>query len=184
VSNPTITLTDTSSQASSMFYELPMDVSGFKTQFEFMMSQATADGLTFCITTDGPKSLGGNGGGIGYAGIGNSVCIKYDLWSNVGDDANSTGIFFNGEYPYDPSISLSPVHLNSGDKIKVQMAYSAKVLTVLTTDEATGATSSQTYNVDIVGSIGNKLAYVGFTGATGYYWSLTRMFSWTFQGGL
>jgi hypothetical protein len=185
VSSPTITMVlPQVDQLSSMFYNSLMDVSGFTTEFEFSTQQANADGITFCITTAGVHSLGQGGGGIGYVGIDNSMCIKWDLYANVSDDANSTGIFTNGEYPYDPSIPLAPVLLDSGDTMKVNIKYSGTTLTVVTSDEVTGQSSTQTYTIDIPGTIGNKLAYVGFTSATGSFHSLTQLYSWNFLGGL
>jgi hypothetical protein len=79
---------------------------------------------------------------------------------------------------------LAPVLLDSGDTMKVNIKYSGTTLTVVTSDEVTGQSSTQTYTIDIPGTIGNKLAYVGFTSATGSFHSLTQLYSWNFLGGL
>ena len=70
-----------------------------------------ADGIVFVVQTL-TNNVGGDGGGIGYAGITNSIGIEFDTWFNDGDpyidpywtnaenvvsgDGNHVGIDFNG----------------------------------------------------------------------------------------
>ena len=65
-------------------------------QFTFQLSNPAADGITFTIQNNGPTALGGDGGALGYAGIPNSVAIKFDLYNNAGEGPNSTGLYING----------------------------------------------------------------------------------------
>ncbi|MCK5742619.1 MAG: hypothetical protein KAH48_10405, partial [Chlorobi bacterium] len=51
-----------------------------------------ADGIAFVIQNSGPKTLGGNGGRIGYAGIENALAVELDLFSN---DENQIEDYFD-----------------------------------------------------------------------------------------
>ena len=46
------------------------------------------------------------------------------------------------------------------------MSYSGTTLSVTITDTDTGASATQSYQVDIPGTVGGPNAYVGFTGST------------------
>lgn len=172
------------SASSSAFYTTLMDVGGFQTQFEFTMQAAIADGITFCVTTEGPGAIGVTGGDLGYAQIPNSIAIKFDLWNNVGDDANSTGIFTNGAVPFDPSFPLAPVYLASGDKMMVTVSYASADLQMTIKDEVNGNSKSYSFPIDLPSTIGSNMAYVGFTGGVGAATSHIQLWSWMFQGGL
>src|SRR5207249_2901165 len=53
-------------QAGSVFCTDPVDVRRFQTTFRFRLGNAAADGFTFTIQGEGPRALGGPGGGLGY----------------------------------------------------------------------------------------------------------------------
>src|SRR5262249_47836095 len=90
-------------QAGSALTLQKVGIRGFTTQFHVRLHEGTqpnpADGLTFIIQTNNPAALGGGGGALGYQGIGNSVAIKFDVFNNEGETANSTGLFFGGGFP-------------------------------------------------------------------------------------
>lgn len=73
----------------------------FSTKFRFNFNHqgnGGADGLVFVVQTVS-NSVGGLGGGIGYAGLGNSVGVEFDNWNNGGGDGNNgnhVGIDING----------------------------------------------------------------------------------------
>ena len=82
-------------QAGSVFCTNPVNVKSFNTVFRFQTTAGnnTADGLTFCIQGEGPRALGGPGGGLGYGPdptdpldpgfrITKSVALKFDLFDN------------------------------------------------------------------------------------------------------
>ena len=88
-------------EASSAFYPSPVNVQSFTTDFTFQLTNPAADGFTFTIQNAGPGALGADGGSLGYAGIGHSVAVKFDLYQNAGDPSNnSTGIFVDGALPH------------------------------------------------------------------------------------
>jgi len=159
----------------------------------------------------GSTALGGAGGGLGYTGIGNSVAVKFDLWdSDTGAGTNDqTGVFLNGLESDDPrqgvdsttpvaigsgpspSIDLTKTkagtatgidfHANPNDQYQVHLVYDGTTLTETFTDLTNKSSVTQAYTVDIVGALGGKFGYVGFTGATGG--ATTNMFvlNWTFS---
>src|SRR5205085_6527479 len=81
-------------QASSAFYSTPVNVQSFTTDFSLQLTSASADGMTFVIQNNGGTALGPGGGGLGYgadtagaapyAGMSQSVAIKFDLYDNSG----------------------------------------------------------------------------------------------------
>ena len=73
-----------SGESSSAFYTTPVNVQSFTTNFSFQMTDAQADGMTFVIQNGAATSLGQGGGGLGYENIGNSVAVKFDIFSTQG----------------------------------------------------------------------------------------------------
>ena len=84
-----------SGESSSAFYTTPVNVQSFTTNFSFQMTDAQADGITFVIQNGAATSLGQGGGGLGYENIGNSVAVKFDIFSNAGEGTDSTGMYVN-----------------------------------------------------------------------------------------
>jgi hypothetical protein len=198
-------LTDSFGQAGSVFEKTRVDVRSFTTSFHIRLHEGTqpnpADGLTFTLQADdrGPAALGANGGGLGYGpdrygdppGILHSVAIKFDVYDNEGETNNSTGIFFNGDYPgraHNPGevnvpLDSNVVNLRDQHRKRVDMSYDGSVLTVTITDEQHdgGPTSvTQQYNVNIPAVIGSDTAYVGFTGGTGGLFSIQDVLDWSY----
>ena len=88
--------------------------------------------------------------------------------NNTTEGADSTGIFTNGVSPTTPATDLTgKVDLHSGHTFNVAMVYDGTTLSVTITDATTNATATQTYTIDIPGTVGGSAAYVGFTGGTG-----------------
>jgi fibronectin type 3 domain-containing protein len=171
-------------------------VQGFNTTFVIQDTQAVADGLTFTMQNQSPTALGGGGAGLGYAnpsgndGIPNSVCIKFDLYNNVGEGADSTGLFVDGDTPTKPigysavessvTMNASGIVLNSGDLMQVNLAYNGATLVETVTDEKTNAVFTHSYTLNIPAYIGNGYAYLGFTAASGDYAAIQTVQSWSY----
>jgi outer membrane protein assembly factor BamB len=172
-----------SSERGSAFFTKPVNVEQFTTSFDFQLTNPLADGFTFTIQGNGPKSLGGQGSGLGYSGIGNSVAVKFDLYGNAGEGPDSTGLFLNGVPPNIPAIDLSSsgVDLHSGDPINAQLTYDGSTLTVVLTDSTNNATATQSYGVDIPSIVGGDTAYVGFTGGSGHQTAVQNVLDWTYM---
>ena len=172
-------------ETGSAFYATPVNIQSFATDFNFKLTDAAADGFTFTIQNVGLSALGSDGGSLGYAGIGNSVAVKFDLFQNTGDPSNdSTGIFVDGAGPIGPtSIDLTGtgINLHSGDKMDANLTYDGATLTLTVTDLVTQATWSHPFTINIPGTVGGNTAYVGFTGATGGLTSTQQILNWTFE---
>jgi fibronectin type 3 domain-containing protein len=190
ISGPAAQLTDGgTNEAGSVFSSSAFGVQQFKSNFQFQLVGGSADGFTFTLQGNSPTALGSAGGGLGYATdggagptIGNSVAIKFDLYSNGGEGIDSTGIYENGASPILPAIDLTPsgVNLHSGDIFNVAMSYDGNTLTVTILDTVTNAVATQAYTVNIPAYTGAQ-AYVGFTGGTGGKTTITNILNWTFQ---
>ena len=173
-------------QAGSVFSTSPVDVTKFSTEFTFQLTAggSTADGFTFAIQGVGPTALGAAGGDLGYAGIGKSVAVKFDLYNNAGEGSDSTGLYTNGVDPFNVgSVDLSPtgVDLHSGDLFRVDAGYDGTALTVTITDTLTGQHATTVYTIDIPGTVGGSAAYVGFTGGTGGLVAAQDIRTWTYS---
>jgi hypothetical protein len=178
-------------EAGSAFTVTPVSVARFTTSFSFQLLNPSADGFTFTIQGASPTSVGGSGGGLGYApdpgtgigsAIGHSVAVKFDLFNNSGEGADSTGLYVNGAEPTTPATDLTGtgINLHSGDVFNVVITYDGTTLTVKITDATTGATATQSYTINIPQTIGSSLAYVGFTGGTGGQTATQDILNWTY----
>jgi hypothetical protein len=185
-------LTDTgTSEAGSAFVTTPIGVQGFTTDFSFQLSSATADGFTFTIQGVGATALGPSGGGLGYGpdtpggtpGIAKSVALKFDIFSNVDEGTDSTGLYTNGASPTTPAVDMtsSGVALLSGDVFNVHATYDGTTLTMTITDATNSAQKfTASWNINIPGTVGSNTAYVGFTGGTGGQTAIQEILNWTY----
>jgi hypothetical protein len=107
--------------------------------------------------------------------------VKFDLYNNSGEGANSTGVFSNGAAPYTPATDLTPTGLNlhSGDVFNVSMKYDGTTLTWTITDASTGSTGTYTSVINIPSVIGSSTAYAGFTAGTGGQTAQHDILSWS-----
>ncbi len=170
-------------EAGSAFFSAPVNIQSFTTDFTFLLTDAVADGFTFTIQNAGPSALGSQGGGLGYRGIPLSVAIKFDLYDNFGEGNNSTGIYLDGKPPFAKSIDLngSGINLHSGDLLEAYIEYDGESLHLTLTDHFTLTKWSYSFPVDVPGTVGGNMAYVGFTGSTGSQAANQQIFSWLFQ---
>jgi hypothetical protein len=185
-------LTDTGkNEAGSAFISTPIGVQTFTTDFSFQLSDASADGFTFTIQGVGSTALGPSGGGLGYGpakrggtpGIANSVAVKFDIYNNVGEGTDSTGLYTDGASPTTPALNMtsSGVGLLNGDVFNVHMTYNGATLAMTITD-ATNYSLNFTSNwtINIPGTVGSNTAYVGFTGGTSGLTAIQEILDWTY----
>ena len=186
LSGTSIELTDGgTNEAGSAYYGTPVNIQTFTTDFNFQLTNANADGFTFTIQNGAPTALGASGGSLGYAGIGASVAVKFDLFNNRGEGPNSTGIYVDGASPNLPAIDLtsSGINLHSGDKMDAHIAYDGTTLTLTITDLVTMATFSHPFTINIPAAVGANTAYIGFTGGTGGTSAVQQILNWSYQPG-
>jgi hypothetical protein len=180
-------------QDGSAFSSVKQDITSFHTAFSFQLTNANADGFTFCIQGGASTALGPAGGGLGYGpdhtggtgGIANSVAVKFDLFNNQGEGSDSTGLFTNGAAPTNVAsvdLTASGLDLHSGQIFKVGMTYDGTTLKVILLDSS-GHSNTQNYTVNIPTTVGGSTAYVGFTGATGGLTAVQNILTWTYKEG-
>ena len=140
--------------------------------------------------------MGSLGGGLGYGpeptyhisyterSIPRSVAIKFDLFNNVSEGTNTTGMFVNGATPTSPSIDLTShgIDLHNGDIYRARLVYDGSVLglTITDTNDPT-KTFSTNFTVDIPSTVGGPTAYVGFTAGTGANSAIQEILNWNFS---
>jgi hypothetical protein len=132
-------LTDGGSfESASAFCQTAVNVQSFTTDFSFQLTQPNADGITFTVQGGGPTAFGSFGSSLGYAGISQSVAVKFDLYSNAGEGTNSTRLYTNGASPTVPATDMtsSGVNLHSGDVFNVHISYDGTTLRMTITDES------------------------------------------------
>jgi Bacterial lectin len=187
INPPALSLTTTSPtfQKGSAWFPTAVNIQKFTTDFTLQLSAGspTADGFTFVIQGNSTAAIGGTGGNLGYGGIGKSVAVKLDLYSNAGEGADSTGLYRNGAEPATPAVDMtsSGVDLHSGHVFSVHIVYDGTNLTMTITDTTnTALTFTTSWPVNIPGDVGGNTAFVGFTGGTGGYTANQSVLSWTY----
>ncbi len=179
-------------EARSAFFNSPVNVQAFTSDFDFQVLNASADGFAFVIQNQGLNAVGSSGGALGYgvspstgtgASIGKSVALKFDIFSNSGEGNDSTGIYTNGSAPTLPSTNLSNtgVVLKSGHPIRAHIVYDGTNLTLTLTDATANATATAVFPVNIPSIVGGSTAYVGFTGGAGGTSAVQNILDWSFN---
>jgi hypothetical protein len=184
------------SEGRSAFWATPVNVQAFTTDFTFQQAPGTTptgDGMAFVLQNVAPTALGPAGGGLGYgpdtaggtnaASITNSIAIKFDLYSNSGEGADSTGLYLNGASPTTPAVDMtgSAIDLHSGHVFAGHIAYDGTTLSLTITDTTTAGTFSTSWPVSIPTTIGSNTAYAGFTGGTGGATAVQDVITWTYS---
>jgi hypothetical protein len=182
--------TDAGLEASSAFFTTPVPINQFSTDFDFVLSREVGEGFTFVVQSAGLHALGSAGGGLGYgvdlpgaggAKIEHSVAVKFDLHSDAGEAANSTGVYLGGASPTVPSTKLTPsgINLRSGHHFHARLRYDGVNLRVSITDLTQYAVFTGTYAVAIPTAIGGATAYAGFTAGTGEFGDTIKILNWS-----
>ena len=167
----TLALTDDNgNEARSAFFNVKQPIvsgnQGFRASFTYLNDQG-ADGTAFVIQNDprGATALGGGGGALGYNGITNSAAYELNIYG-----PNTVGTTFKTDGTTGGYSAITPVLLDSGDSIRVQLSYDpvAQTVTEADTDLLTGDTFMNVYSVgDLTAVVGGNTAFVGITGGDG-----------------
>jgi hypothetical protein len=181
-------LTGANNQTGSAFSNTPVSVAKFTATFQVFLHEGTepnfADGFTFVLQPNAPTALGQGGAGLGYAGIGHGVAVKFSTFQHPGDPSSSSiGLVLNGANPAGGTSTVpSGVLLNSQDRKQIDLTYDGTTLTVKITDIPRSLSFTTSFPVNIPQVLGSDTAYVGFTAATGSsdYWQLQDVLNWKF----
>jgi hypothetical protein len=185
--NGLVRLTTNVNNAGTVFTQRKVGIDTFSTSFTFRIhdgSNPPADGFTFILQNISSAALGGNGGGFGYSGIGNSVAVKFDMYTQA-TSHSTTGLFFNGDLNPAQQIDLidSGIDLRNANVKQVDLSYDGATLTEIITDTVTHQTFTHSYTVNIPSVIGDDAAYAGFGGGTGGLNALQDIQTWTYDPG-
>ena len=175
--------------AGSAWASTPVAVNAFSTRFTFRLGGAApgalGDGLTFVLQGQGPTAAGGGGVGVGSWGVGWSVAVAF----NMGDDgtgAGVVGLHTAGARPLGPNdldLASAGMSLRSGNPFAVALDYDGATLRMVLTDTVTGVSVERSWAINIPAWIGNRPAYVGFTGGTGDRTANADILNWTYSAG-
>jgi hypothetical protein len=182
-----VRLTNFFSQTGSVFSTTPFVLAqSFSTHFQFSLHNGIgpADGITFVIqnSPSGPSALGAGGGGLGYAGISPSAAIEFDIFQGPSDrDNNHVGILENGNLASYLSVASPGFKLYGSGPVNVWVDYNAAthLLQVYVSQGATKpSTPLVSATIDLSRVVG-PAGYFGFTGATGGFFAVQDILSWS-----
>ena len=186
---------DLPAQNGSAFLTEAIDIDGdtfFSTQFQFQLGgeQGTtgADGFAFILQNNSAQSLGGNGGGLGYSGIPNSVAVEFDTFFNPGFDPsdNNLSVLLNGNVIDDLNTTTPTLDLNGGEVLTAWIDYdqNTELLEVFLADtEIKPDTPVLSEALDLAAVLGDN-AFVGFSAGTGGLHNTHDILNWNFSSSL
>ncbi len=171
-------------EAGSLFWNTPINIQAFTTNWEFQLSEAQANGYTFTIQNApaGANALGGDSAGLGYQGITKSVAVKFNFYNYANEGSNSIGFYTDGQAPVTPSTDITPsgIELSSDDLIQATLAYDGTTLTLTLYDPLVNKTFTASQVINIPQTVGANTAYVGFTGGSGGLSASQKIAAWTY----
>jgi hypothetical protein len=186
-------------QAGSVFASKPVPVAAFTTTFRFqILGPNPADGISFCVQGEGPRALGGPGGGVGYGPdpldpldpgfkVSKSVALKFGLFDGASNQPRSTmGLYQNGDRPI-PSNAIGGevaldslgLDLHTGHQFRVTLIYDGATLNATVLDLLLQKQVTHAFPFNIQAVTGNA-AFVGFTAGTGGLSADHDILSWQF----
>jgi hypothetical protein len=176
-------------QSGSAWAKTKIDLTrSFESSFKVYLHHATpgADGIAFLVQTDGPRALGGWGGGLGYRGIKHSVAVEFDTFRNAPDPSNNhVALVLGGNPDVHEAVGTPTVPLY-GRPFDARVVYdaAAKNLSVYVKGFRSGSPEQLVlqHTVDLAAEAGGSSAWIGFTGGTGTELSKQDIYSWTVQG--
>lgn len=188
-----------STQSGSAFSSATVNAADFSTYFQFRITQpggslfdcntsTGADGIVF-VAQSVSSSVGGAGGGIGYAGIADSVGVEFDTWCNgITNDpsSNHVGIITGGSVVHGAgspfTANVSP-DFDNGELWHAWVDYDGSELEVrLSENAARPADALLTRALDIPSLLGGvDDAFVGFTSGTGGAWGNHDIVFWEYR---
>jgi hypothetical protein len=176
-------------QAGSAWATNKIDLSrSFESTFKVYLHHADpgADGIAFLVQTDGPRALGGWGGGLGYRGIKHSVAVEFDTFQNTPDPSNNhLAVVLGGNPDVHAAVGTPSIPLY-GRPFDARIVYDAATKNLSAYVKAFRAGSAEQLvlrqTVDLAAEAGGSSAWIGFTAGTGTDLSKQDIYSWTVQG--
>jgi hypothetical protein len=181
ISGSTFEVTDgQNSEAVSAWDSTAQNITSFTVSYSYQTlpqqsyasgASVQADGTTIAFqnpTSGSTTALGGNGGGLGYAGLPmNTAAIGFELFDGYYDYQGGSELLTAGSQGGVNDLS-NGVDLSTGDRVTVRLSYAGNTLTQTVADLSIGAASTQTYTgVNLASILGSNSAIIGVTGGTG-----------------
>jgi hypothetical protein len=145
-----------------------------------------ADGIALLVQADGPRALGGWGGGLGYRGIKRSVAIEFDTFQNTPDpSSNHLAVVMGGDPDHHFAVAQPTIPLYGRPFLaRVQYDASSYALKIYVKALNAGAEEELALatTVDLADEVGSSSAWIGFTAATGTALSKQDIYSWSVDG--
>ncbi len=175
----------------STFYNRSVVASTFTSHFQFRMrgDGLKGEGFTFVVRDpfdmQAESFLAGGGGGLGYAGMGESFAVEFDTFPSGGSDPNGAhvGVLINGDIS-NVSGSTGETGLlgqiNSGAIWNAWIDYDGSEVQVFLSDTPV---KPQSPLVSRLVSLPERRAFVGFTAATFSASQAHEILSWEYEGG-
>ena len=182
-------LTGTSGQeAGSAFFNTAIPVNAntsFQSTFTFQVGGGSglngADGFAFLLQNSSLNALGGNGGFLGYSGIGNSLAVEFDTSQNGGDiSVDSVAVVTNGTTANALTQVVSPFNLNNDTLYHAWIEYNGETntLSVLISEtEERPVFAVLKTQLDLSSIVGNQ-AFAGFSAGNFNRPNYHRIGSW------
>lgn len=160
----------------------------FSTFFAFQMTNPGgsdndgpgADGITFTVQPVS-STVGGGGGGIGYAGIPTSLAVELDTWNNglpTDSDGNHVGVDLNGSVVSVARAAVS-TRMNNGAVWYAWIDYNGSAVEVrVAQTNSRPASPTLSYAVNLASVLGTTNAFVGFTSGTGAAFETHDILQW------
>ncbi|MDX2119003.1 MAG: hypothetical protein SFY96_12550 [Planctomycetota bacterium] len=165
-------------QARAIWHTSKQSVGAFVASFDYQALNVSTGlfGLCFVVQNDarGSDAVGQSGSRYGFGGIANSVGVSLELTSPP-----KVGLYTNGNTG--GGATLSTVDFRNGHVFTVTLSYNGSFLTQTITDKTNpGASMSNTYAVNIPGTVLGPTATVGIT-ASSYYGNYADQYISNFQ---
>ncbi len=175
-------------QAGSAWARTKLDLGqSFESRFKAYLHHAKpgADGIAFLVQNDGPRALGGWGGGLGYRGITDSVAVEFDTFQNTNDpSSNHLAVVMHGNPDNHSAVGEPSIPLY-GRPFWARVVYDAPSNDLRIYVKSLRAGSDEELaletTVDLADEVGARSAWVGFTAATGSALSKQDIYSWTVE---
>ena len=173
-------------QAGSAWARQKIDLTqSFESTFKAYLHHARpgADGIAFLVQTDGPRALGGWGGGMGYRGIKPSVAVEFDTFQNTTDpNSNHLAVVIGGNPDVHRAVGDPMIPLY-GKPFLARVAYDPANYDLKVYVKALHRGSQEQlalqHTVNLAAEVDASSAWVGFTGGTGTALSKQDIYSWT-----
>lgn len=177
----------------SVFTTFGVDNSAFHTAFSFRVrgsggsthdckGKQGGEGIAFVLQGESPEALGDGGGGLGYAGIADSLAIEFDTFCNVGYDDLSSNHIAVVAAGVELAATSVPRELDDADIRYVWIDYDGARLEVrISGNEARPGDPDLTLAIDVPAIVGGTVCCAGFTASTGEeIFGKHLLLSWTY----